>query len=188
MSTKVLSPKATSIKQYKKDLLKVEELLRQGRKGAFKVATLLVAIFNDMDFRHDCGVVDDDRAAEFLDKFTQDYFCTFFQIKTLVEAYPKAKDWAGDLSLKQMFDSIPARESTVVRKPRKTATVAQLEAAKDQTKRVEHRLKRVEKEVEPLRQRAETLQEENARLKRELAAAHKRIAELEAQLGLKAAA
>lgn len=166
MSTKTLSPKATSIAGYKKLLIEAEQLRGQAGEAAFKRITLLVAVFDDHDFRHDLGNVDPEKMGEHLDAYLEDLFLKFFQLREMLATYPKQDQWATG-RLRRMYDEMLDKRSQPEKqekKSRASATVAEVEKLKSDIKRLRTQLAQANNRIAEL-------ESENSRLKGQRSAA-----------------
>jgi hypothetical protein len=128
---------ATEVKTYKQLLLTALELRKQGGKSAYKRAMILVAVFNDQDFRLDNGNIDDDKIYQILDDYVEDLALNFIELKHLVEYFPKESQWAEGRLCRmydQLLDSVPPQERTII--SRKCATVAEVNHLKAEIRRL----------------------------------------------------
>lgn len=162
MSVKTLSPKATSVAPYKKLLIKAERLRGKGGEAAYERAKILVAVFNDTDFRLDNGNIDDFKAAEALDDYVQDLCLSFRQLQDLLTYYPEKAQWSEG-KLRSMHDEILSQRSTPEKavKPRRSASLAQVQSLEKENEQLAYQLKKAQKRIKQL-------EDENAHLKSRL--------------------
>jgi hypothetical protein len=160
MSTKQVSRSVASTVPYKKLLEQAAQLRGQGGVGAFKRTKLLVEVFDDRDFRLDNGNIDDFKCAAILDTYVEDLALQFFDLRAMLEVFPKRSDWEQG-KLRTMHQTVQDRRPRPERavKPRKCATVAEVAALKDENKRLKAQLAAAQKRIKEL-------QEENTRLRR----------------------
>lgn len=171
---------------YKKLLLECKELAKRGRKAAFTLATNLVAVFNDQDFRADIGASDDFAVADALNEYVGDLCLSFLEIKTLLSEFPNEADWSGAKSLAKLYedaiqkinDRKPERAERAVT-PRQRVTREVHEKVVTELQDRNARLQYVEKQTEQQASTIDQLRAENQDLKIENAQLKGRIAELE---------
>lgn len=162
MSTRKASQKTDSNQGYKKLLLEAKALRGQAGGAAYDRAKLLNAVFEDTEFLADLGSIDQDKAAKVLDDYVQDLALSFLELRALFLHFPKRAAWE-DGKLRDMYDEmLDARPQPEKRTAsRKTATVAELTAAREEIARLNRKLKAAQEQLAQLK-------EENKELKKEL--------------------
>lgn len=166
---------------YKALIVEARKLMGKAGLLAYDRAKLLVEIASDPDFEPEVG--GRMQAAEMLNDLCGDLALKFVRLKQLLEHYPDRKQWAeGNLEtmLAAMYADAAERDKQAAPKTaRKTATVADLEAAESKVKHAEAHSRYVEEKLETAEQKLKRLESENADLRRQLAVAEGRITELE---------
>lgn len=170
---------------YKDRLLKAKELRSESGANAFDRVALLVEVFNDRDFRLDCGNVDDFRAAETLDAYVDDLCRDFLELKQMIEFYPKREQWSdGKLNTmhRAMMQAIEERNASErsqagnKRKPKQqeftqadyNSLLLRAENAVSMRKQIQQQCDRLQAENRDLKAENERLRKENSELKRQL--------------------
>ncbi len=171
---------------YKRLLLECKELGKQGRKGAYALATKLTKVFADDAFRQDIGATDDFAVADALSEYTGDLCLSFLELRTLLEEFPQEEEWAAAKSLAKLYDDACQRISD--RKPedsertpitRNRITREAHEKVVEELKDRNARLTFVEKQVAQSTSTIDQLRNENSDLKMENERLKGRIEELE---------
>lgn len=159
---------------YKLLLIRARELTVQGGARALERAELLCAVFDDADFRAECGGTDDVLAGV-LDDYCEDLCLSFLQLRGLLgyfgadgECWKTGKLRTGYERMLHERPRGPAAARPASK--RRTATVAELDKLQARCKRAEQKS-----------QRADELACEVGNLDDQLTAAHERIAQLEAE-------
>lgn len=160
---------------YKKKLIVASELRAKGREALHERVSLLVAVFEDREFRSDNQQFDDLKAAELLDSYLEDTALSFLEARAVLQTYPKFDQWTGK-TVRELYES--ALESSRLSddvKPRATPRRVTLKMFE------EEQLGRREAESEgrQLKKKLSDLEAENKQLIRDLAKAEGRISELE---------
>ena len=157
---------------YKAKLIEARRLRGKSGRSAYTRAKLLCEIFDDADFRADCGNIDDARAADILDDYIDDLCLRFFDLRNLLEYYPKQSQWR-DGKLNKMYQAMLAEKEkqSIKWRPPRTKTVSEkskaaleqnLEAARHEVARIRFTSAT---EIETLRARVKELESENAILR-----------------------
>lgn len=166
---------------YKTLIVEAKKLMGKAGLLAYDRAKLLVEIAADPDFEPEVG--GRMKAAEILNELCGDLALKFVRLKQLLDHYPDRKQWAeGNLEamLTTMYaDADNSKREAAPKVARKTATVADLEAAEGKAKHAEAHSRYVEEKLETAEQKIKRLEGENADLRRQLAIAEGRITELE---------
>lgn len=162
---------------YKTLLLKARELRSEAGKNAYQRAKLLTAVFDDRDFRASIGSLDDFEAADKLNVEVEDLCLTFLELREVLKAFPNESEWA-DGRLRTLYaETIKRAKANAVaatKEPttRRTVTLKDLEAVKEEKREAEIALRRAEKEVaatvatvDQLKARVKELEIENAGLR-----------------------
>lgn len=164
-----LPTSASSMHTYKDLLLEARKL--RGRAGlkAYDRAVLLCRVFEDGQFREECGNLDDFRAAELLDDYVDDLCLGFFDLRAMLDFYPRRKQWSRGALGKMHRQMLTAKtgDEKCSRPSRSISsqTRKQLEMALESARREKARLEALRHdEVEQLRQRIAELEAENQRL------------------------
>lgn len=153
---------------YKSRLIAASELKRSGLVHLHERVQTLVEVFEDQAFRADIGG-DDFKLAAVLDKYVDDCALSFLELRSVLQAFPKADQWL-DANLRQLYADAVARESKPKEtgdtdKPaRRSATVKELDELSLKLKDAEFVGKTLTEEVSELRQENRRLLAENARL------------------------
>lgn len=172
---------------YKAKLLAVKKLITRRRAGSHEMATLLVSVFNDRNFRADLGNVDDFKAADALDEYCEGMDgLRFLQVRALLEHYPSKSQWEGR-RLSDLYAEMRESQRAEVNgeRPKREVnrvTREQYEAVQTEKQHAEARAKFLDTELSQRQNRLSQLEKENADLKQDLAKAMGRIEELERQL------
>ena len=175
MSTKTLSAETRngSPKPYKRRLLKARELRKYAAGKNYDRTKLLVAVFDDREFRADNGNADDLAAAAILDAEIEDLGLEFLQARALLEYFPDRQQWASGLLVNMYQELLDGKRIKVTteapKQKRNSATLAELEETQRQSKHWEARASFLGNEVVRLKNRIAELEEENAGLRAELA-------------------
>lgn len=162
------------VKPYKRLLLEAVRL--RGRSGmrAFDRAKLLCAVFDDGEFRQECGNLDDFRAAEILDEYVDDLCLGFLDLRAMLAHYPRRRQWAAGKLGRMLSAMIHAGQAVPATRAARTATAEtrkQLERALEEARREKARLAQTKDlEIERLRLRVAELETEVASLRAKLAA------------------
>ena len=172
-----------SVKPWIALLNRVRELQQAGRANLCERVTMLVAVFENVDWREEQygrGVAhSDDVVAAVLDEYVEDSHHEFLQLRAVLQRFPDAKAWKAMPVSRMLADVLtPSRDANAPPSRRKTATVAELDAAKRRAKEAETKAARARADCETARTEVETASETIARLKQELHEAHDRITEL----------
>lgn len=180
--------------KYKELLLQAKSLMRKGAESLFDRAKILVEVFDDAAFRADHGMYDDAQLAEQLDAYLQDTKWRFAELRLMLSFCSDRKRWSTG-KLRDLYDeALAAKRPAPQEEPRhrRTATVAELEAAEDRVKheaavsrQLRAQLESEAKQRENTETELERLRRQNAQLREELAVARGRIEELERVLRLR---
>ncbi|HSV27554.1 MAG TPA: hypothetical protein VLH60_06650 [Sedimentisphaerales bacterium] len=167
---------------YKALLIEARKLRGRSGLAAYRRAKLLCQVFEDRNFRADCGNLDDFRAAAVLDEYLEDLCVSFLDIRRMLRHFPKPKAWQeGRLS--RLYNDMLKAESGEKDKPlsgkprnvtaevRKRLESQLTDARKELARQNAVRLS----EIDQLRAKVADLERENAELR-------ERITELEKQL------
>lgn len=176
---------ASSTARYKTLLLEARKLRGQAGAKAFDRGRLLVTVFEDRDFRADCGNIDDMRAAEILDDYLDDLCLDFLSMAAMLKFYPRRKLWQEGRLARMYRDMIAVqeRQNEPAPQPRRVSasTRKELEARLEDARQEKARLESIRRsEAETLKERIAELEEENERLRL-------RVAELESLLAARGA-
>lgn len=169
-------------------LQKSKELRGKSNGLLFDRAKLLVEVWNDGEYLafHKGDLA---KAEDYLDAEVGDYGLCFFDLKAMLESFPKRAQWekanlrellAQALEMvaverkERQADSVPVIRQRVTRK--------EYEEAVAETARVEKRAELYESEADKLRRRVMELEAENRNLVAENARLEGRISELERML------
>lgn len=176
--------KTNSLPQYKQWRNRCLELRSVGGSSAFERATLLVQIFNDADFRIDNGNADDMKAADVLDDLIDDIGFSFWQVRKMLDRYPKQEQWQSG-RLRAMYRDMIDADMKAKNAERAANTTARPRIKKADFEKVETEAKQKSAQVEILSEKStkqisqiDTLQAENRLLKDEnekLKAENKRL-------------
>jgi hypothetical protein len=163
---------------------RARDLQQAGRANLHERVTILVQVFENVDWREEQysrGVAHDDEAvAALLNEYVEDSHHEFLQLRAVLQRFPNASDWAACPVSRLLAEALaPGRDKQAPPTKRKTATLADLNAAKIRAKEAETKAARSRADCETARTQVETAREAIARLERELAAARSRVAELE---------
>ena len=159
---------------YKTKLLEARKLRGKSGVKAFDRARILCLVFDDGQFRQECGNLDDFRAAELLDEYVDDLAVGFLDLRAMVKAYPKRSQWA-DGKLGRMLREMLRRQddAPTPNRPVRVAvaeTRKQLERQLEEARREKARIAAVEKDVvSQLKARIAELENENAQLRQRIA-------------------
>lgn len=163
---------------------RVKEIRGKSNALLFDRAKLLVEIWNDGDYLafHNGSV---DKAESFLDAELGDFGLGFFDVKAMLESFPRRVEWSEG-KLREMLATALAKadEARRSRAPETAAarprvTRKEVEAVEAEKVKAVQRGDYLESEVESLRRKNDELTAENRRLTAELARAEGRISELE---------
>lgn len=171
---------------YKQLLIEARKL--RGRSGlqAYRRAKLLCQVFDDLDFRADCGNLDDFQAAAILDEYVEDLCVSFLDLRRILHRFPKPKAWSEG-RLTRLYNEamkIDEQEKPLSGKsrPANPETRQRLETQLVEARKELARREAVKvSEVDQLRARISELEAENASLRQ-------RITELETAVGMGATA
>jgi hypothetical protein len=94
-----------SAKTYKNLLLEAKDLRQRSGDNAYRRITLLVKVYQDPDFRSDHHMFDDDKLLSILDEYVDDLCATFYELKLILDHFPKKEQWA-DGKLYQMLQKV----------------------------------------------------------------------------------
>lgn len=163
--------KESSTKMYKERLLDARKLRGKSGVKAYDRAKLLVVVFDDGEFRQDCGNLDDFRAAELLDEYVDDLCIGFLDLRAMLAHYPRRRQWADGRLAKMLREMVRATETALpssARPPRVAIaeTRKQLEQQLEVARREKAKLEYAKHdEIAQLRVRIAELEAENAALK-----------------------
>lgn len=168
---------------YKSKLQECLRLRGEGGLSAYRRARLLCDVFEDREFRADLGNADDLKMASALDEYVEDLCLDFLDLRAMVAFAPNESQWM-DGRLKRLHAEMLAAQSQATsrgesKKPRKAATVKQLEAAEKRVEELSETARHYRSEVEELRSKLSEATDEIRRLQRENARLEGRISELE---------
>lgn len=169
---------------YKAKLLNARAMRGKGGFAAYDRVTLLNGVFDDRDFRADIGNVDDFRAADVLNEYTEDLALRFLELRAMLEHYPERSQWK-DGKLRTMYDEMRAArnvDAEPTKRQRQSVTREQYDALQNDKQHAEARAKFLDGELSQRQNRLAELERENAQLKQALARAEGRIEELERQM------
>lgn len=179
MTTKP-SQKTTSPRPYKQKLMRAAEMKTAAKALLHERFCLLLAVFEDEEFRAELGGDDETWAVE-LDKYLDDQEFVFFDLRMIHQHFPSAGEWS-QAKLIDLYNEARKRnaagEEDEVKISRPRVKRAEYEA-------LEQRGRELEYTIDTLTRRAEKAEKEARRieqLERELRHAYQRIAELEAEL------
>jgi hypothetical protein len=173
---------AASAKPYRELLREVRRLRQSGRKNLYRRVKLLVAIFNDPDFRAEHGNCDDCKAADFLNAEIDDIGIDFLDLKRVFERFPKAKSWREFPIRRLLEETNRKEESSAPSEPRKPRRLTE-----EQRDHYEAQLVEGRKIQAGLRSQLISISDQFQAAQDERTNLLKRIAELEAEnIGLKA--
>lgn len=172
--------------KYKQLLKDVEELQRMARTRIHQRVGLLCEIYDDQDYRADHAQYDDARLGEQLDKYVEDTALSFLQLRALLQEFPAEAEWSS-MGLIQMWEEYRSRdrgrasaaETTHNETVRRTAKIAELDKAKEETKHFRAMTRNLETRLDESANEADRLRQENQSLREDLAKANGRIQELE---------
>ncbi len=163
MTSKQSEAQAT-VPQWKQALLEANQLLAHGRKAAFNIARLLVAVYDDAEFLGSIG--SEEEATDVLDGYAVHLFVIrpegrspFLDLRAMLDQFPEASQWeSGDLST--MYETIVAdavKPNDEKPQPtRRTATLADIERLERELSEAKYRIGELERENDALRQLAAT--------------------------------
>jgi hypothetical protein len=95
---------------YKEKLLECRELRGQAGSSAHRRAVLLTEVYDDPEFRDTNGGLDDFGLADLLSEFIEDLCLNFFQIKRMLEEFPRRSDWAQG-KLYSMWETVVEKDN-----------------------------------------------------------------------------
>lgn len=169
-----MSQKTTNV-TYKKKLIAAGEMRTAGRESLFQLATILVEVFEDRDFRADSGNIDDFHASELLDKYLEHTAATFLEVRAILQTFPTLEQWNGK-TVRELYESaLESSRASEDSKPRVTPRRITIKEFEE-----EQRLRReAEAEVRNLKKQVDELDKQNRKLIRENATLEGRISELE---------
>lgn len=171
---------------YKKLLLDAKRLLGKAGSGAHQRAKLLVAVFNDRDFRADHGNLDDFQAADQLDQYVADLCLGFLELKAMLEHFPNEDRWKkGDLKrmhAEMLAANRPAPQRDDAPRVRRTVKLAEFDQVAAEKRRYETQATSYASELTRLREKVVALEKERDLLRNELQSAEQRITELQEML------
>jgi hypothetical protein len=156
---------------YKALLLQARALRGKAGTKAFDRAAILVKVFEDGEFRQDCGNLDDFRAAELLDEYVEDLALGFLDLRAMLAHYPRRRQWAEGRLSKMLREMVRAKEKAlpVAARPPRVAIAEtrkqleqQLEVARREKAKIEYARK---DEIGHLKARIAELEAENAELR-----------------------
>ncbi len=165
-------PEATP-SPYKTRLIGVDELLRNANANAHRVATELVAVYDDPEFLADPTVGNEEKAIALLDDYARRLFVIlpeerspFLDLRAMLAMYPKSSEWkAGNLS--KMYDAM---------------VVGQERHDSPSTRNVKPRVKR--EEYDAIVERLQRTEKQCEQLRKENAALRRQIGELQAEFAM----
>jgi cell division protein FtsB len=162
----------TAQANYKTLLVSARKLKGKTQILLFQRVAILCQVFDDQQFRADCGAADDFAAGAALDSELDDTGFEFLQLRAVIQRFPAAEDWSKS-TLATMYAAVLAQSAEARHAdepPRTRHVIKQSEYAE-----LKKRTDKLVETVKTLRPVADRVQE----LEAELAAANARIAFLE---------
>jgi len=156
---------------YKTLLLNARKLRGKSGVKAFDRASILCTVFDDGEFRQDCGNLDDFRAAELLDEYVEDLALGFLDLRAMLAHYPRRQQWADGRLSKMLREMVKATETALpsaARPPRMAIaeTRKQLEQQLEEARREKAKIEYAKHdEIAQLKLRIVELETENANLR-----------------------
>jgi len=146
---------------YKMQLLEARKLRGKSGVKAFDRAKILCAVFDDDEFRAECGNLDDFRAAALLDEYVDDLAVGFLDLRAMYKYYPRRSSWREGRLGKMLREMLRANETVIpAARPPRVATAEtrkQLTQQLEEARREKARLKQTkEDELIAFRQTKET--------------------------------
>lgn len=153
---------------WKQRLQIVSHLQQNAKSNLYDRVKILCEIFDDRDFRSDCGNLDDFDAADKLDAYVSDTCATFFQLRRCIQVYPDQATWievkniAKLIADAQEFDTAAAKDEATdeggEKKQRARASMQQLRELEQRNRELVAIVERLEKENAWLKDQVDRLQ------------------------------
>jgi len=166
------------MRQWKQWLQEVERLNAEIGRSLYERARLLVAIFEDAEFRAENDLADDFKAADWLQSHNPGSGFTVLDYRRMLAFQAAPEQWADPLKL---WDEMRAAEKANA-ETSKCKSPARWSCTKAEVEHLQRREAWLEKELATRDQRIRELEGQLARLHKELAIRDQRIRELEGQL------
>ena len=132
---------------WKKALLRAEELRSTGVSNAYELMTVLLEVFDDWHFLQQNGLSDEFQAGDFLNKYVRHLNMPFLQLRAVYKRFPDRKDWAaGDLYglYRKVIDEREAERLAQPKVARRSVKVSDVEEAQRKAKHAEAVARKVE--------------------------------------------
>lgn len=161
----------TGVASWKKLISEAESLRGQSGVNAHRRATILVQLYNDVDFRAERNLSDDDAVEEVFDDLVQDLCVSFAELRAMLQEFPDEIYWA-DGKLSTLYDQAVEyiryrRKSSDEDKPtssRRRITTKEYDSLAGEKQDIEARLKYIEKTYNELVAENQQLRITNATL------------------------
>lgn len=168
---------------YKKIEIEIRELVqecRNGRASLYEIATRLVRLFNESDSYATVINMKPDSVAEHLNEYLRDFAVDLETVITLLNVFPAREQWNRPVldMLHEARAKVQQRASENPLPTRRTAKVAELDAAMATIQSKTSELKRTTSELDRLRAENTRLQAANDRLSEKVKTLEGQVREL----------
>jgi hypothetical protein len=173
----------TGLASWKKLLTEAEQLRGQAGISAHRRALILTQLYDDVDFRAERGLADDDAVEDVLGELVNDLCLNFAELRAMLHEFPESEAWS-DGKLATLYDKaaerIRSRRSAIERDPitRRRVTSKEYDRLAGEKQDVESRLRYVEGQHTESLTEIQRLRIENAELRG-------RVSQLETMLAKK---
>jgi len=139
-------------------LSEANNLKARGADALFDRVKIYIALFTDMTYREHINRFDDFEVADILSREVDDTPWTFLELKAIYDRYPMKEVWI-ERGTRSLANDVQAAHDMAKpkgeRKPRKTATLAEVEELKKEVKRLKAENRKLRKENAELKQQCE---------------------------------